>query len=79
MLDIAPLADPYDGAGHEDHGVDGPQLVLGWVRRGTLSDRIWAEPTDRPVPPDRVARDVEVAEQSDALFRDLLGDHDHLD
>jgi hypothetical protein len=56
--------------------VDGPQLVLGWIRRGMLSNRIWAQPSDRP---DRVDRDVDVAQQSDALFRDLLGDIDHPD
>jgi hypothetical protein len=54
-------------------GIDGPRLVLGWIRRGLLSNRSWAEPGERRVPPDRVARDVEVARQSEDLFRDLLG------
>jgi hypothetical protein len=53
-------------------GIDGPRLVLEWIRRGMLSNRIWAEPGERRVPPDRVARDVEVARQSEDLFRDLL-------
>jgi hypothetical protein len=54
-------------------GVDGSRLVLEWIRRGILSDRIWAEPGERRALPDRVARDVEVARQSEDLFRDLLG------
>jgi len=54
-------------------GIDSPQLVLEWIRRGLLSNRIWAEPGERHVPPDRVARDVEVARRSEELFRDLLG------
>jgi hypothetical protein len=36
----------------------------------------WDEPSDRP---DRVARDVAVAQRSDDLFRGLLRDHDHAD
>ncbi|GHH75470.1 hypothetical protein [Promicromonospora soli] len=36
----------------------------------------WDEPSDRP---DRVARDVAVAQRSDGLFRGLLRDHDHAD
>ena len=52
--------------------IDGPQLVLEWIRRGMLSNRIWAEPGERHVPSDRAARDVEVARQSEDLFRDLL-------
>lgn len=55
------------------HGIDGPRLVLEWIRRGMLSNRIWAEPDERRALPDRVARDVEVARQSEDLFRDLLG------
>jgi hypothetical protein len=54
-------------------GIDGPRLVLGWIRRGMLSNRSWAAPDEQRVPPDRVARDVEVARQSEDLFRDLLG------
>jgi hypothetical protein len=54
-------------------GIDGPRLVLEWIRRGMLSNRIWAEPGERRAPSDRVARDVEVARQSEDLFRDLLG------
>lgn len=53
-------------------GIDGPRLVLEWIRRGILSDRIWAEPDHRQALPDRAARDVEVARQSEDLFRDLL-------
>lgn len=53
-------------------GIDGPRLVLEWIRRGMLSNRIWAEPGERRAPPDRVARDAEVARQSEDLFRDLL-------
>lgn len=53
-------------------GIDGPRLVLEWIRRGMLSNRVWAEPGERRVPPDRVARDVEVARRSEDLFRDLL-------
>lgn len=53
-------------------GVDGSRLVLEWIRRGLLSNRIWAEPDDRRTPPDRTARDVEVARQTEDLFRDLL-------
>ena len=55
-------------------GIDGPRLVLEWIRRGMLSNRIWDEPGERRVRPDRAARDVEVARQSEDLFRDLLGD-----
>ena len=51
-------------------GIDGPRLVLEWIRRGILSNRIWA---DRQALPDRTARDAEVARQSEDLFRDLLG------
>lgn len=54
-------------------GVDGSRLVLEWIRRGILSNRIWAEPDDRQALPDRTARDVEVARQSEDLFRGLLG------
>lgn len=54
-------------------GIDGPRLVLGWIRRGMLSNRSWAEPDEQRVPPDRVAQDVEVAQQSEDIFRDLLG------
>jgi hypothetical protein len=53
-------------------GIDGPRLVLEWIRRGMLSNRVWAEPGERRALPDRVARDVEVARQSEDLFRDLL-------
>ncbi|MGI5190151.1 hypothetical protein ACQEVI_18580 [Promicromonospora sp. CA-289599] len=53
-------------------GIDGPELVLEWIRRG-MSNRIWAEPDERHALPDRVARDVEVARRSEDLFRDLLG------
>ncbi|MFD6139169.1 hypothetical protein [Promicromonospora sp. NPDC060271] len=53
-------------------GIDGPRLVLEWIRRGLLSDRGWAEPGERHALPDRVARDAEVAWQSEDLFRDLL-------
>ena len=56
-------------------GIDGPRLVLEWIRRGMLSNRVWTEPGERRVPSDRddrVARDVEVARQSEDLFRDLL-------
>jgi hypothetical protein len=54
-------------------GIDGPRLVLEWIRRGLLSNRSWAEPGERRALPDRAARDVEVARQSEDLFRDLLG------
>ncbi len=63
-------------------GIDGSELVLGWIRRGLLSDGAWAEPTgrdDRTVRGDRVMRDVEVAQRSDELFKDLLGDPDRSD
>ncbi|MEU4387928.1 hypothetical protein [Promicromonospora sp. NPDC023805] len=53
-------------------GIAGPRLVLEWIRRGMVSNRIWAEPDDRQASPDRTARDVEVARQSEDLFRDLL-------
>ncbi|MEV0951204.1 hypothetical protein [Promicromonospora sp. NPDC050249] len=53
--------------------IDGPQLVLEWIRRGLLGNRSWADPGERHALPDRVARDVEVARQSEDLFRDLLG------
>lgn len=52
--------------------IDGPQLVLEWIRRGLLSNRSWAEPGERHTPPDRAVRDVEVGRQSEDLFRDLL-------
>jgi hypothetical protein len=57
-------------------GIDGPRLVLEWIRRGMLSNRVWAEPGERHIRSDRngrAARDVEVARQSEDLFRDLLG------
>ena len=57
-------------------GIDGPRLVLEWIRRGLLSNRSWAEPGERRALPDRAARDVEVARQSEDLFRDLLGPAD---
>jgi hypothetical protein len=53
-------------------GVDAPQLVLGWIRRGMLGTRLWAEPADDPDRAARMARDVETARQSEELFRDLL-------
>jgi hypothetical protein len=53
-------------------GVDGPQLVLGWIRRGMLSNRIWAGPDGEPERAGRIARDVETARRSEELFRDLL-------
>ena len=57
-------------------GVDGPQLVLGWIRRGMLGDRIWAVPDDSPDHAERATRDVEIARQSGELFRDLLNSPD---
>ena len=63
-------------------GADGSELVLGWIRRGLLSDGAWAEPGDRPdrsARGDQVTRDVEVAQRHDELFRDLLGDPDRSD
>jgi hypothetical protein len=53
-------------------GVDGSRLVLEWIRRGMLGNRVWAEQDERQALPDRAARDVEVARQSEDLFRDLL-------
>lgn len=50
-------------------------LVLGWIRNGLYGHGAWAELSGRP---DRLARDIEVARQSDELFggllEDLLGD-----
>jgi hypothetical protein len=54
-------------------GIDGPRLVLEWIRRGLQSNHVWAEPGDRQASPDRAARDIEVARQSEDLFRGLLG------
>lgn len=53
-------------------GIDGARLVLEWIRRGMLSNRVRAEPGERRVPPGRVARDVEVARWAEDLFGDLL-------
>lgn len=63
-------------------GVDGSELVLGWIRRGLVTDGAWGEQRgrdDRTTRSDRVTRDVEVAQRSDELFRDLLGDPDRSD
>jgi hypothetical protein len=60
-------------------GVDAPRLVLEWIRRGMLSNRIWAEPGEPPARPERVARDVEIARQVEDLFGDLLGDQGDAD
>ena len=57
-------------------GVDGPTLVLGWIRGGLLSNSAWDGPGDRT---DRITRDVAVARRSDDLFQDLLGDPDRSD
>ncbi|MFC8796806.1 hypothetical protein ACFT2C_03660 [Promicromonospora sp. NPDC057138] len=57
-------------------GLDGPQLVLGWIHRGILSNHIQAASTDLPDRAARLARDVEVARQSDELFGDLLSEND---
>jgi len=57
-------------------GVDGPQLVLSWIRRGMLSNRIWAGPADAPEHPGRLARDVETARRSEQLFGGLLDGRD---
>lgn len=65
--------------------VEGPQLVLGWIRRGMLGNRLWAVPATEPATAPatapatesadraaRLARDVETARRSEDLFRDLL-------
>lgn len=52
--------------------VDAPQLVLGWIRRGMLGNRIWAGPDDRPDRAERATQDAEIAQRSDDLFRNLL-------
>ena len=57
-------------------GIDGPRLVLGWIHRGMLSNHIWAASSDERDHAARIARDVEVARQSDELFGDLLRDED---
>ncbi|MDR7381949.1 hypothetical protein [Promicromonospora iranensis] len=48
-----------------------PDLVLDWIRRGLYGEGAWAELSGRS---DRMARDVEVARQTDELFGGLLGD-----
>jgi len=57
-------------------GIDGPRLVLGWIHRGILSNHIRAASGDDPDRAARIARDVELARQSDELFGDLLRDDD---
>ncbi|MFD2796705.1 hypothetical protein ACFS27_24305 [Promicromonospora vindobonensis] len=57
-------------------GVDGTRLVHEWIRRGLRGDDAWAPPDERPGRAnrvDRVNRDIEVAQQSESLFTDLLG------
>lgn len=49
-----------------------PELVLAWIRRGLGGGR-WGEPGPLP---GRLARDVEVAQQAETLFGDLLGSRD---
>jgi hypothetical protein len=51
-------------------------LVLGWIRRGLYGEGAWAELSGRS---ERIARDVEVARQTDELFGGLLGDHGDTD
>ncbi|WP_454853435.1 hypothetical protein [Promicromonospora soli] len=53
----------------------GADLVLGWIRRGLYGEGAWAELSGRP-DPDRLARDIEVAQQADDLFGDLLSEDD---
>ena len=62
-------------------GTSGPQLVLGWIRRGLLDGpardpRTWDGPVDRGA---RLARDVEVARQADEVFGDLFSSPDRSD
>ena len=63
-------------------GLDGSALVLGWIQYGLVGSRPWEAPRSRA---DRVARDapvtrdVDVARESDELFRDLLGRRDDTD
>lgn len=55
------------------HGVDGARLVLEWIRRGVRGSA-WARPDEWSDQANRVDRDIEVAQQSESLFTDLLGD-----
>ncbi|WP_020013256.1 hypothetical protein [Promicromonospora sukumoe] len=62
-------------------GVAGPELVLGWIRRGLLDGpaqdmRAWDGPVDRGA---RQARDVEVARTAEEAFRGLFGSPDRPD
>jgi hypothetical protein len=58
-------------------GLDGSALVLGWIQHGLVNSRPWDAARDRAGrtdQTDRMARDIDVARQTDELFRDLLGD-----
>jgi hypothetical protein len=57
-------------------GVDGPRLVLEWIRRGMSSDT-WATPDEPFSRANRVDRDVHVARNTEELFGGVLGDSDH--
>ncbi|GAA4692830.1 hypothetical protein APR04_002158 [Promicromonospora umidemergens] len=57
-------------------GVDGPRLVLEWIRRGVSGDT-WARPGEPFSAANRMDRDVEVARNTERLFGGVLGDSDH--
>ena len=57
-------------------GVDGPRLVLEWIRRGVSSDT-WARPGGPFSAANRMDRDVEVARNAERLFGGVLGDSGH--